>query len=544
MTVSQSLTRRVSCLLHPAITGETPQASAAELKTYYAMLLIVFFIILVPIWIVDYPGMVDYPNHLARCYILAHYHDNPVLQQRYILDHSPIPNLAIDLIVTPLLRIIPLIAAGKIFLSIAAALYVLGCSAVGRAVTGKPNWLALVCAFTFYNSPLLLGFVNYIFGVGVFLCVFAFWLQVRNAMTPLRFFLCCLLSIAAFLAHLSAIVILGVACCTIALFDFVCDRRIRSLIVKLIWLACPLLLMVGFMKGSGKVGSIAWRPLTGKLLSLLAPVRSYSLAMDLGVAVVLLFCALPLLKGSKVHSAVAVTGLAFFILYAATPYELFTASGVDLRYVVPGFLLLALSIEPRGGPWQKAAIAVALAAMVIHTGRITASWLIISHRSEQVLAMGQYLPAGARIYAIESKNGLSTIQLDSGFVHIIEFWTISHGADISSLFAFPGQQPLVFRQPPCNVSERANPMWKQCLARYDYIWTNDPPTLLRQEILRVATPVAVWEKVTLWRVNRMSVSSTASSMDSTTPPPERRLDKAALGKNLEKASFCGDYEIL
>jgi hypothetical protein len=158
--------------------------------------------------------------------------------------------------------------------------------------------------------------------------------------------------------------------------------------------------------------------------------------------------------------------------------------------------------------------------------------------------MGQYLPAGARIYAIESKNGLSTIQLDSGFVHIIEFWTISHGADISSLFAFPGQQPLVFRQPPCNVSERANPMWKQCLARYDYIWTNDPPTLLRQEILRVATPVAVWEKVTLWRVNRMSVSSTASSMDSTTPPPERRLDKAALGKNLEKASFCGDYEIL
>src|ERR1035438_9651640 len=196
MTVPQFLTRKVSCLFHPAIAGEAPRASAAELKTYYAMLLIVFFVILVPIWMVDYPGMVDYPNHLARCYILAHYYDNPVFQQRYILDHSPIPNLAIDLIVTPLLRILPLIVAGKVFLSIAAALYVLGCSAVGRAVTGKPNWLALVCAFTFYNSQLLYGFVNYVFGIGVFLCVFAFWFRVRNAISPLRFFLLCLLSLA------------------------------------------------------------------------------------------------------------------------------------------------------------------------------------------------------------------------------------------------------------------------------------------------------------------------------------------------------------
>jgi hypothetical protein len=116
--------------------------------------------------------------------------------------------------------------------------------------------------------------------------------------------------------------------------------------------------------------------------------------------------------------------------------------------------------------------------------------------------MGQYLPAGARVYDLESGNGLSTKQLDSGFVYIIDYWTISHSADISALFAFPGQQPLVFRQPPCDGSERAIPAWKQCLASYDYMWTNDPPTPLRQEILRVATPVAVWEKVTLWRVNR------------------------------------------
>jgi hypothetical protein len=425
------------------------------------------------------------------------------------MDHSPIPNLAIDLIVTPLLRFLPLIVAGKLFLSLAAALYVVGCSEVGRAVTGKPNWLALVCAFTFYNSPLLYGFVNYVFGVGVFLCAFAFWLRVRNTMTPLRFVLCCLLSIAAFLAHLSSIVILGAACCTIALLDFVHDRKIRSLIVKLIWLACPVLLMAGFFKGGGHVGTIVWRPPLGKLLSLLAPIRSYNLAMDIGVAVVLLVCALVMLRGSKVQP-VAAASLLLFILYLITPITLFTSSGADLRYVVPGFLLLALSIEQRWGRWQKAAIAVALAAMVIHTASIAANWLNISRSSEHVLAMGEDLPAGARIYAVEAGNGLST-KPDSGFVHVIEFWTISHGADISTFFALRGAQPLVFLQPPCDGSEKNNPEWVKCLASYDFIWTYDPPTSVRQGILRIATPAATWEKVTLWRVNRTAVSALDAS---------------------------------
>jgi hypothetical protein len=465
------------------------------------MLLAVFFILLIPIWTVKYPGMVDYPNHLARCYIIAHYHGNPVFQQRYVLDRSPLPNLAIDLIVTPLLRFLPLLVAGKVFLSLAAALYVIGCSAVGRAVTGKPNWLALVCAFTFYNSQLLWGFVNYVFGVGVFLCVFAFWLRIRNAMTPLRFLFCCLLSIAAFLAHLSSVAILGVACCTIALLDFLRDRKARDLIVKLGWLACPVLFMEGFVKkiGGGGTGIIGWGSPSEKLTNLLAPVRSYSMAMDVGLISVLLLCAWAMLKGSKVYSA-AVAGLVLFTLFLITPQVLFGLFPADVRYVIPAYLILILSIEPRWGRWQKPALALALTAMVIRTGSITASWLTISRRSEQVLAMGEVLPAGARIYVLERDLRISP-KLDRGFFHVIEFWTISHDADISTFFATRGQQLLVRRQPPCDDSELT-----KCIAGYDYIWTYDPPASLRKVILLNATPVATWENVTLWRVNRASVS--------------------------------------
>jgi hypothetical protein len=329
-------------------------------------------------------------------------------------------------------------------------------------------------------------------------------------MSPLRFFLLCLLSLVAFLAHLSSVVILGVACCTIALLDFVRDRRIPGLIVKLAWLASPALLMAGLLKNTATAKTIEWSSLDGKLIKLLSPVRSYSMAVDVGVFLVLLVCALAIRIQCKVHS-VAVASLVFFALYLITPDAISEVSAIDARYVMPVYLLLLLSIEPRWGRWQKAALAVALAAMAIRTGSITANWLTISQRSEQLLAMGNILPDGARIYVLKPSLDLSA-KSRRGDIHVIQLWSVSHDAELSNLFAFRGAQPLVFRQPPCNDSK-----WIKCLASYDYIWTYDPPASLQQDILRIATPAAIWEKVTLWRVNRKSASSTDSRPDSGLP---------------------------
>jgi hypothetical protein len=475
-------------------------AKAQELKIYYASLFMVLAVILVPLWLVTYPGMVDYPNHLARCYIVAHYHDNPLWQQLYILDRQPLPNLAIDLIVTPMLRFLPLIVCGKIFLSLAAVLYVVGCGEAGRAIIGRPNWLALICAFTFYNSSLLYGFVNYVFGIGVFLCVLAFWLRIRNAMTPFRFVVCCFLSFAAYLAHLSSLVFLGVACVTIALLDFARDRKGRDLIIKTVWLGCPLLFLGGFVKKhSGQVGTIDWGSPSEKLITLLAPVSSYSWAMYAGMIVVLAVCGWVVLRGSSIRNTALVSAV-LFALVLVTPKALLTntASGADERYVIPAYLLLMLSIEPRWGRWQKLALGVALSAMLVHTESITANWLAISHRSEQVLEMGNTLPQGARVYALSSGSG-SGLQskLDRGLIHVIQFWTVSHGAEISNLFAIPGSQPLVFRSQPCE-----GPEWTECLSTYDYIWTDSLSASMRPFVLQIATPIATSESATLWRVNK------------------------------------------
>ena len=66
--------------------------SISGFRIYYIALLLVLVICLIPIWIVDYPGMTDYPNHLVRDYILAHYDESPLWQQRYSLDLTLLPN--------------------------------------------------------------------------------------------------------------------------------------------------------------------------------------------------------------------------------------------------------------------------------------------------------------------------------------------------------------------------------------------------------------------------------------------------------------------
>jgi hypothetical protein len=93
-------------------------------------------------------------------------------------------------------------------------------------------------------------------------------------------------------------------------------------------------------------------------------------------------------------------------------------------------------------------------------------------------------------------------QPSRSFTHVIELWFISHGADISSLFAFPGQQPLVFRQSPYDVFEL-----DKCLDGYDFVWTYDPPASARKIILRHAVIATTWENVTLWRVNQTATTT-------------------------------------
>lgn len=162
-----------------------------NLLTYYAALGLGLAAAIAPMWMVTFPGMIDYPSHLVRCYILAHFGSNPFWPHFYRVQFGPIPNLAMDAIVTPLAHWLPIVVSGQIFLTLLALVYFLGCSELAQAAWGQPQWLALVAGLTLYNATLLWGFVNYLFGLGLFFLAFAVWLRLRRRLTAGRFVLLC-----------------------------------------------------------------------------------------------------------------------------------------------------------------------------------------------------------------------------------------------------------------------------------------------------------------------------------------------------------------
>ena len=77
--------------------------------------------LLAPIWSVAFPPLLDYPNHLARSFVLAHLHDPAFTFSRFFrADWGAYPYLGMDASLAVLGRLFPIETAGRVFLSLCA----------------------------------------------------------------------------------------------------------------------------------------------------------------------------------------------------------------------------------------------------------------------------------------------------------------------------------------------------------------------------------------------------------------------------------------
>ena len=131
-TTRESKPQLASSLAGPAKTGISP---------YAAVLAAVVVLLQLALWAPAYNTLVDYPFHLARAWSLHNYDRTPALQAVFERSFAPIPNLAIDLIVPPLLNFMSPVVAGKVFLSLIVVLFALGCHNLAVAFYGRPTWV-------------------------------------------------------------------------------------------------------------------------------------------------------------------------------------------------------------------------------------------------------------------------------------------------------------------------------------------------------------------------------------------------------------------
>ncbi len=460
-------------------------------RRFAALFAALFAAAALPVLLCDTLPLFDYPNHLARMHVLAAWAQSEPLQRYYEIAWRPLPNLAMDLVVPPLARLMPLAWAGKAFVLCALLLLAAGAAALHRVLFG--SWSAWPClAFLLlYSRALLWGFLNYLFGLGLGLLAFALWLALARRGAALRLAVGTALALVLFFAHLLAcglyaVLIMGNAA------GVAWRRRAapRSAAAELLVAGVPFLPALGVLllltPGSAG-GAIAYGNVLRKFDLLFSVFDNYSRPFD----IVCFALAVGAIAGAfwrrwvRLEPSMAPVLTALAAVYIAMPSQLATASGADHR--IPVLLGLVLIASSRWAAsrrrLERVFLGAALAMFLLRLGAVGASWEASDRAYARLLPALDGLPVGSRL-AVAFDAGAINSQ-PTPLVHFPTLAIVRRDAFVPTLFAFPTQQPVALAPrwraladrlpperlwsafvgggPPLDAAERA------ALAQYDHV---------------------------------------------------------------------------
>lgn len=202
-------------VIDASLSPAASRSRARHLSVATALGLLALVAVLVPLFLVPVPPLTDYANHLARMDIIARLPHDPALARFYAIDWALIPNLAIDILVPPLAKLIGIFAAGRLFIALIVITTVSGTWALHNALYHRTHGLgganALVSMALIYNSIFLLGFTNFLLGIGLALWGAALWLHLPQGRTGLRLLVSTAIVCLLFVCHLFAVGLYGMA---------------------------------------------------------------------------------------------------------------------------------------------------------------------------------------------------------------------------------------------------------------------------------------------------------------------------------------------
>lgn len=314
-----------------------------------ALLVALFTILLLPLWIVRYPPLLDYPDHLARAFIIVHLKDPAYhFGSFYSTEWGPYPYLGMDLSLIGLQHLLPAEAAGRVLLSICViAVPMAGWWFLRQANPGH-DALALWALLLSYDPFFLDGFVN--FQLGLALCFFTlgFWLRYLGKPTTLRWVTVLALAMCVYFTHLIAFGITGFVVLVYSL-----ARRLNLHQILWSWgLFIPGVIMCFLSHISSYNGEeTQFRSLPQKFFVARAELlHSYSTRLELiafWVIVVCLFAAW--FRNCEFHwnSTWLIVFFAMVGLYLTLPNEVGDTWLIDVR-LLPALFLLLLGVAKLG----------------------------------------------------------------------------------------------------------------------------------------------------------------------------------------------------
>ena len=431
--------------------------SAIRVLIVGAMLLALFS---VPIFSTVLPPLFDYPNHLARFWILG-----TGGNAFYAVHWGALPNLAGDLIVPMLARLMPLDLAGKLFLVMIFALIVGGAASLNRAINGGWRLWPLLSVAFLYNRQFLWGFVNYLFGLGVAVCGVALWLWLEPARIWLRLIASVLVALLCFFSHIAAFGLYALIVLGIEMQPAMGELRSRqwpALGRRAVLLAGQFLIPAAIILGSwrlvaaGGIGYAGWWRKPDLLFSVF---DNYSRPFDIAcfALLLILFGVLAWRRRLQIAPRLMPALALVFAAYLLLPSQLSSGSGLDHRIPIALFVLLFAAAPPRF-PSRRMAVIIGAAAAIVLLARlavIESVWLDADRVYTADLAGLDALMLGAKLAVAYPGEAVNATAIPE--VHLPTLAVSRREAFVPTLFAYPAQQPIALKPPYDHLAAAATP---------------------------------------------------------------------------------------
>jgi hypothetical protein len=393
----------------------------------------------------------------------------------YAAHWAVIPNLGTDLVLPPLLHLLPVHLAGRIVVGISILLPVAGTIAYSRAVFGVYSPWPLASGLVAYNATLLLGFLNFTAAIGIALLLAAGWIAWRERHPARTLALATVGAVALFFCHLMGLLFF---------FVLIAGHEFEQLWLRRAhWATVPArlaTLMPLFVAALGLYFMSPLAPLAGrteftsfdyKALQLILPFANYILPLDIATACTvgtfLLACLAKHRCRASPGSVVAL--LLTALLFLAAPWAFKGTYFLDSRFAIMFGLLLFGALLPTRLPRVAAFFAVTAFSLLfaIRMAVVGFAWHAHGHDLADLRTVIATVQPGERVLVVSVspeaapgywQNAPLSRKLSLGLRldhHLPALLLIERRAYWPFLFDNPSQQPVRTLPPYRSLAERA-----------------------------------------------------------------------------------------
>ncbi|MBI4273366.1 MAG: hypothetical protein HY659_01515 [Rhizobiales bacterium] len=463
------------------------------------LLFLMLLLMSTPIWTQPVPPLSDYINHLARMHVIATINKDPYLGRFYAIDWQIIPNLTMDLIIPPLMRVVSIYHAGQIFLVTTFALIMSGTLTLNRALFGRWSVLPLAAFPLLYNYVFLTGLVNYMFGIGLALWALACWIMLRERHWFFRFAISTLFVAALFFCHLSALGIYGVGLLATESLRLWSRRNEPAILhlVDFIATGVPFILIVPLLLYSPTLQlalDYSWEP-RGKIDGLIYVIQAYSDIVTFALITIVAGGATWARRRRLLHihpifwPLLAISALVYLLM----PRIMFATYMADQRLPLAFvFMLIAcIDIDLRRQIARRGFLVLVIVVLLVRVIEVNVSWAELSRPVSEFRASIKRIKPGSKVLVAYAERNAGEDVSELGLVHAACGAMIERSALVSTAFAVKGKQILRVRSeyqdivdtedgtPPLieqlivaadRPSQDKSQYWHMWPSRYDYLY--------------------------------------------------------------------------